>query len=159
LTFGDLDDFDSRKNGLIMNVGSFAGILPQPMLSVYSSSKSFLSTWSQALGRELESSGITVECLNTYFVVSAMSKIRRSSFFIPTAKQFVDAASKRIGNPGGAGTPYCSSPYPSHAILNWIIDHVGSAAFWLELAYKTQVDVRKRALRKLSKSTEMKKEE
>lgn len=61
----------SRKRGLILNVGSFAALIPSPLLAVYSGSKAFLSTWSQALGSELKGTGVHVELLNAYFVVSA----------------------------------------------------------------------------------------
>ncbi|KAF9129779.1 hypothetical protein BG015_004096, partial [Linnemannia schmuckeri] len=43
----------ARKKGLIINLGSFAGLVPTPYLSVYSGSKAFLSSWSQAIGAEL----------------------------------------------------------------------------------------------------------
>lgn len=39
------------------------------MLAVYSGSKSFLRTWSDSLTAELTPKGITVEHVNTYFVV------------------------------------------------------------------------------------------
>jgi NAD(P)-dependent dehydrogenase (short-subunit alcohol dehydrogenase family) len=57
------------KKGLILNVGSFAGASPTPMLAVYSGSKAFLRTWSDSLTAELTPKGITVEHVNTYFVV------------------------------------------------------------------------------------------
>jgi 17beta-estradiol 17-dehydrogenase / very-long-chain 3-oxoacyl-CoA reductase len=59
----------SRKRGLILTVGSFASLIPSPLLAVYSGSKAFVSTWSQALGSELKGTGVEVELLNTYFVV------------------------------------------------------------------------------------------
>ena len=62
-------DLLSRKRGLILNLGSFAGSTPSPMLATYSGSKAFLATWTQALGKEVESKGITVQLSNTYFVV------------------------------------------------------------------------------------------
>ena len=39
------------------------------MLAVYSGSKAFLRTWSDALTAELTPKGVTVEHVNTYFVV------------------------------------------------------------------------------------------
>jgi 17beta-estradiol 17-dehydrogenase / very-long-chain 3-oxoacyl-CoA reductase len=96
-----------RKRGLILTVGSFASLIPSPLLAVYSGSKAFLSTWSQALGSELEGTGVTVELLNTYFVVSIvrllssasshpsmmqvskLSKIRNSSWMIPKPSTYV----------------------------------------------------------------------
>ena len=62
-----------RKRGLILSVGSFAALVPSPLLAVYSGSKAFLKTWSQALGSELEGTGVHVELLNAYFVVSTVS--------------------------------------------------------------------------------------
>lgn len=62
----------SRKRGLILTVGSFASLIPSPLLAVYSGSKAFVSTWSQALGSELKGTGVEVELLNTYFVVSML---------------------------------------------------------------------------------------
>ncbi|ORZ39331.1 hypothetical protein BCR44DRAFT_51331 [Catenaria anguillulae PL171] len=150
----------TKKRGLILNVGSFAGLLPQPLLSVYSGSKSFLLTWSQALGRELKPAKVDVQCLSTYFVVSNMSKIRKPSAMIPTARTYVRQALAKLGNPGGANTPFTSTPNPMHALVNWIINHVGTNNMWLEYVYGTQTDIRKRALKKqqrLAGNTEGKK--
>ena len=55
-----------------MNLGSFSSLLPSPLLAVYSGSKAFLHTFSQALGSELEDYNITVSLINAYFVVSAL---------------------------------------------------------------------------------------
>jgi len=56
-------------------MGSFAGASPTPMLAVYSGSKAFLRTWSDALTAELTPKGITVEHVNTYFVVRLLSLV------------------------------------------------------------------------------------
>ncbi|KAF9019605.1 hypothetical protein CPC16_009712 [Podila verticillata] len=138
----------ARKNGLIINLGSFAGLVPTPFLSVYSGSKAFLSSWSQAIGAELAPKGVTVQNVNTYFVVSAMSKIRKANFLIPMPKPYVRSVLGQIGVSGGASTPYTSTPYYSHAIANWLIDNVLSRGFWVKKNYDIQVDIRKRALRK-----------
>lgn len=58
-----------RHRGLILNLGSFAGAAPAPMLATYSASKAFLATWSDALAAELGPKGVVVEHSNTYFVV------------------------------------------------------------------------------------------
>ncbi|KAF8933708.1 hypothetical protein BGZ58_006176 [Dissophora ornata] len=138
----------ARKSGLIINLGSFAGLVPTPFLSVYSGSKAFLSSWSQAIGAELAPKGILVQNVNTYFVVSAMSKIRRASMLIPMPKPYVRSVLGQLGISGGASTPYTSTPFYSHAIANWLIDNVFSRGFWVKQNYNIQVDIRKRALRK-----------
>ena len=57
------------KRGLILNIGSFAGSVPSPMLATYSGTKAFLSTFTSALAEEVTKDNITVEHVNTYFVV------------------------------------------------------------------------------------------
>ncbi|KAK9762953.1 hypothetical protein K7432_010788 [Basidiobolus ranarum] len=138
----------ARRNGLIINLGSFSGLVPTAYLSVYSASKAFLSTFSQALGAEVASKGVIVENVNTYFVTTAMSKIRRPSLLIPTAKLYVASVLSRIGVSGGASTPFTSSPYTSHAIANWFIDNTFSMSFWVMKSLGMQIDIRKRALKK-----------
>jgi len=139
----------SRKRGLILNVGSFASLIPSPLLAVYSGSKAFLSTWSQSLGSELKGTGVEVELLNTYFVVSKLSKIRRSSWMIPTPKTYVRSVLSHIGVRGGAvGQPHISTPYHGHAPVQWVVDHFFSNSFWLNYNRKLHLDIRRRALRK-----------
>lgn len=112
-------------------MGSFAGLVATPYLSVYSAGKAFLSTWSQALGTEVAKDGIVVEHVNTYFVVSAMSKIRRPSLLIPTAKSYVASVLSKVGVPCGADVPYTSTPYPMHGVVNWAINNVLNNTFWV----------------------------
>jgi 17beta-estradiol 17-dehydrogenase / very-long-chain 3-oxoacyl-CoA reductase len=54
---------------LILNIGSFAGSIPSPMLATYSGTKAFLATFTSALAEEVKKDNITVEHVNTYFVV------------------------------------------------------------------------------------------
>ena len=58
-----------RKRGLILNIGSFAGSIPSPMLATYSGTKAFLATFTSALAEEVKKDNIIVEHVNTYFVV------------------------------------------------------------------------------------------
>ncbi|GAA5922260.1 ketoreductase [Sporobolomyces koalae] len=139
----------TRKRGLILTVGSFAALIPSPLLAVYSGSKAFVSTWSQALGSELKGTGIEVELLNTYFVVSKLSKIRKSSWMIPTPKTYVRSVLSKIGVNGGAvGQPHISTPYHGHAPVQWVIDHFFTNSWWLNYNRKLHLDIRRRAIRK-----------
>ncbi|PWY99966.1 NAD(P)-binding protein [Testicularia cyperi] len=143
----------SRKRGLVLNLGSFAGQVPTPMLATYAGSKSFLIGWTQALGEELRRSNITVSLLNTYFVVSNMSKVRRSSAMIPTPKQYVAQCLKTLGKNGGAvGRPYTSTPWPMHAIVDWATAFVLPRAWLLSYTYDQQAATRKRAIKKAQKA-------
>jgi len=141
-----------RRNGLIINVGSGSGLVPTPLLSVYSASKAFLNTWSQALGVELSQYGIIVECLTAFFVVSNMSKIKRPSFTAPSAEDYVKCVLNKIGVAGGAMSPFTSCPYPSHAVANWAIETVPSRRMALKINYDMHMDIRKRALRRREKA-------
>jgi hypothetical protein len=74
-----------RKRGLILNLGSFSGAIASPMLATYSGTKAFLlQTFSDALAAEVKPKGVTVQCLNTYFVV-------RSSFSPPPCKSHIES--------------------------------------------------------------------
>lgn len=130
----------SRKKGLILNVGSFAGASPTPMLAVYSGSKAFLRTWSDSLTAELTPKGITVEHVNTYFVTSAMSKIRRPSLFIPTPKAFVRSVLAKL-------TPGTFTPHWSHALVGAAMA-LAPPKMLLAYVHSMQKDIRRRALAK-----------
>ena len=56
-------DMCKRKEGKIMNVASTAAFQPIPGLNVYSSTKSYVLNFSEALNRELKGSGVTVTVL------------------------------------------------------------------------------------------------
>lgn len=123
----------SRKRGLILNVGSFAGQFPTPLLTTYSGTKSFLISFSQALGEELRRSNIDVQCLNTYFVVSNMSKIRKSTSTIPLPRPYVQRVLSKIGRSGGAiNRPYTMTVWPMHAIIDWAVQtFIGNKKWFL----------------------------
>lgn len=140
-----------RKRGLILTMASFGGIMPTPLLATYSGSKAFLQQWSSALSAELAPSNIQVQLVQSYLVTSAMSKIKRPSLLIPTPKKFVRAALSKIGRHGGAqGVPATSTPYWSHAIMQWAIStFVGTSSEIVLGINKTMHEgIRKRALRK-----------
>jgi short-subunit dehydrogenase len=52
-----------RRKGRIMNTASIAGFEPGPLLAVYHATKAFVLSFTEALGVELEDSGITVTAL------------------------------------------------------------------------------------------------
>ncbi|KAL1959754.1 hypothetical protein VTO42DRAFT_1340 [Malbranchea cinnamomea] len=139
-----------RKRGLILTMGSFAGLLPTPLLATYSGSKAFLQNWSTALASELAPHGIHVELVISYLVTSAMSKIRRTSATIPNPKNFVCAALGRIGRNGGISYAYTSVPYWSHAVMaSGIVSFLGAMSKTvLGINKSIHESIRKRALRK-----------
>ncbi|KAI4280567.1 MAG: hypothetical protein L6R38_004363 [Xanthoria sp. 2 TBL-2021] len=141
----------AQKRGLILTMGSFGGLLPTPLLATYSGSKAFLQQWSTALGSELQPHGVTVELVQSYLVTSAMSKIRRSSLMVPSAKGFVRSVLKSVGRTGGAqGLGWTSTPYWTHAIMQWGLGGIaGINDRWVVGVNQGMHEgIRKRALRK-----------
>jgi 17beta-estradiol 17-dehydrogenase / very-long-chain 3-oxoacyl-CoA reductase len=144
----------SRKRGLIMTMASFGGAFPTPLLATYSGSKAFLQQWSTALGSEMEKHGVTVECVQSHLITTAMSKIRKSSALVPNPKQFVRAVLSKIGRSGGAqGIAFTSSPYWSHGLMHWFLSKfLGERTnFLVKFNRGMHEDIRKRALRKAAR--------
>ncbi len=52
-----------RRPGGIVNISSLASALPLPAMAVYAASKSFVTSFSEALAVELEPEGIAVTCI------------------------------------------------------------------------------------------------
>lgn len=141
-----------RKRGLILNLGSFSGQYPVPLLATYSATKTFLISFSQALGEELRRSNIIVQNINAYFIVSKLSKIKRPSSFIPLPKPFVARTLSKIGRQGGAaGRPSNSSVWPSHGLLDWLLTStIAGSKTLLRINYDNSFSTRKRALKKMN---------
>lgn len=130
-----------KKGGFILNVGSMAGMIPSPLLSTYAASKAFLKSFSLGLSYELASANIHVQHINTFFVATAMSKIRKTSWMTPSPHDFVKSVLKQ------AGSSYDCTPYFSHAILEWVLGWIPESVL-IKQSYKMHVDIRKRAIKK-----------
>ncbi|KAG6889104.1 hypothetical protein C0995_003673 [Termitomyces sp. Mi166 len=145
------DAMFERKRGLILNIGSFAGAIPSPMLAVYSGTKAFLATFTSALAEEVRAHNITVEHVNTYFVVSKLSKIRKATAFVPEPGPYVRSVLSKIGLACGAaysGRPGTSTPYWSHALLDYAMTVIGLPSLFISYTHGLHKSIRRRALRK-----------
>lgn len=58
-----LTDFIKRGNGRVLNVSSTAATMPGPLQAVYYATKAYVTSWSNALWRELQGTGVTVTAL------------------------------------------------------------------------------------------------
>ena len=140
-----------RKRGLILTMGSFGGLIPTPLLATYCGSKAFLQQWSTALGAELGPYGITVELVQSYLITTAMSKIRKARTFVPSPRHYVRAVMSKVGRTVGAqGWTYSSTPYWSHAWLQWTVNCFVGPHNTLLLAYNVWLHktIRASALKK-----------
>lgn len=146
-----LSKMQAHKNGLILTMGSMGGLTPTPLLATYSGSKAFLQQWSNSLAGELQGTGITVHFVQAYLITSAMSKIKRATWAVPSEKNFVRSALSKIGRTGGSvGYAHTGSPYWSHAVATFVIIYMVGPMSSMLLSFnrKMHVDIRKRALRK-----------
>lgn len=142
---------------LVLNIGSLSGRIPSALLAAYSCTKGGLQTWNTAVATEVEPQGVYFRMVFPAFVVSNMSKIRRASITVPTAKAFVSSTLGSIGLARGAqGRPYDSTPYPSHALLDYFVGLFGSTseAIGVGVILSMHKDIRKRALRKKAREAE-----
>jgi len=140
-----------RKRGLILNMGSFAGAVPSPMLATYSGSKAFLSTFTSALAEEVKSHNIIIEHLNTFYVVSKMSKLRKPSPLVPLPSTFVRSVLSKVGLACGAAfsdRPGTSTPFWSHALADYAMTLIGWKALFIGYTHGVHKSIRKRALKK-----------
>lgn len=83
-----------------------------------------------------------------------MSKIRRSTWQIPSEKNFVRATLSKIGNQGGSiGYIHSGSPYWSHALVAWFMLFIfgPSSQLVLDFNRKMHVSIRNRALKKAAR--------
>ena len=58
-----LPDFINRGNGKVLNVSSTAATMPGPLQAVYYATKAYMTSFSNALWRELKDTGVTVTAL------------------------------------------------------------------------------------------------
>lgn len=78
-----LPHFRARRAGLVINVGSGAGIFTLPMISLYCASKFALEGFSEALSYELGSLGIGVKLVDPHGGVTGTQFIARADAGLP----------------------------------------------------------------------------
>ena len=107
------------------------------------SSKHFLKVlWLIGMAIEHKKDNVHIEHFNTYFVSTNMSKIRKSSLLVPSAKQYAQACLSNFGN------SISSTPYYSHALIDAILDRFVPLGVQLKLIYKANNSIRQKALKK-----------
>jgi len=132
-----------RKRGLVVSLSSAAGNMPcgSPMLAGYSATKAYISAFSKSIAYEV-GSGITLQTHVPYFVVTNMSKIRKSSLMIPTPKAWVESSLKIMGY--GSTTIV---PYFAHFVQDYLAQCIPEGlAGWYTL--RLHKDIRRRAIKK-----------
>ncbi|KAG2069964.1 NAD(P)-binding protein [Suillus decipiens] len=151
VTHAVLPGMIQQKRGLVLNVGSFAGLVPSPMEATYSGAKAFLATFTSALAEEVQSHGIVVQVLNTYFVFTKMSNIQRASTLIPTPAYYVRACLSKIGLSCGAALterPDTLTPFWGHALIDYAIHVIGWKTQFIAYSHSLQQNIRRTELKR-----------
>ncbi|XP_051534848.1 very-long-chain 3-oxoacyl-CoA reductase-like [Myxocyprinus asiaticus] len=86
-----------RGKGLIINISSEAASQPQPMLTVYSATKIFVTYFSRCLNAEYRSQGITIQCVAPFMVSTNMTHNVPVNPLIKSAASFARDALNTVG--------------------------------------------------------------
>lgn len=87
LTHAALPGMVNRGAGAVMNIASIAGFQPVPYMAVYSATKAFVQTFSEAVHEELHGTGVSVTCLCPGPVPTEWAEIANAErFSIPMAQ-------------------------------------------------------------------------
>uniref|UniRef100_A0A3B3RM81 Hydroxysteroid (20-beta) dehydrogenase 2 n=1 Tax=Paramormyrops kingsleyae TaxID=1676925 RepID=A0A3B3RM81_9TELE len=83
--------------GLIINVSSEAASAPQPLLTLYSATKIFVTYFSRCLNSEYRSQGITVQCVTPFIVSTNMTYNIEVGAFVKSASAYAHEALNTVG--------------------------------------------------------------
>lgn len=87
-----------KQKGIIINISSASSLHTSPLLSLYAGSKHFVTSLSKGLNAEYCSKGLIIQTVVPYFVCTKMSKLKKASFFAPSAATYVSQALLTVGN-------------------------------------------------------------
>jgi len=130
-----------RKRGAIVNISSMSSLVNEPLYAVYSGTKAYLNSFSQALYYENVRHGVHVQSSLPGFVATKLSKIRSTSLTVPSANAWARSAIAHIGYEP------LSVPYWSHALLAWFVS-VAPQSVVASAMLKNGLNIRRRALQK-----------
>jgi 17beta-estradiol 17-dehydrogenase / very-long-chain 3-oxoacyl-CoA reductase len=133
-----------NKKGAIINLSSFSGVVPVPLLSIYSGSKAYVDFFSAALEYEYKSEGITVQSITPNLTVSNMSKIRYPSLVRGVCNP--DVIVKGSLNNLGRELRWC--PWWMHGLIEYVFGKLLPRRFSLAKLRDIQLGIRKQALAK-----------
>jgi len=143
-----LPKMEAKRRGVIINLSSYSASYPMPLLSLYASSKIYVDFLSRALQVEYANKGITIQSVLPAYVMTNMSKIRRSSLMVPTPQVYVDHALRTVGIESR------TYGYWPHKLQGFLQDSIISntiglgSDFNIKLAFNALKDVRRRYYKK-----------
>mmetsp|Transcript_6887 Transcript_6887/g.7916 ORF Transcript_6887/g.7916 Transcript_6887/m.7916 type:complete len:316 (-) Transcript_6887:1795-2742(-) len=144
---------EGKKKGAILNIGSFAGLYPSPLLAEYSAAKSYVEKLSSSLYYEYKDKGIDVQCHSPLYIVSKMSKFKKPTMFIPSPERYAKSVLSLTGGP-----PVVSGYWLQSIATFGIIDFIPESLM-MKQTKGMHIAIRKKGLRKLEREREAKKDQ
>jgi len=86
-----------NKSGAVLNVSSGSGLSPQPLLSIYSSTKAFMNQWSETISYEYKKQGIDILVITPYYFVSNLFKRQKGQLIAPEAAVIAENSLNLLG--------------------------------------------------------------
>ncbi|XP_030650604.1 very-long-chain 3-oxoacyl-CoA reductase isoform X2 [Nomascus leucogenys] len=134
-----------RSKGAILNISSGSGMLPVPLLTIYSATKTFVDFFSQCLHEEYRSKGVFVQSVLPYFVATKLAKIRKPTLDKPSPETFVKSAIRTVGLQSR------TNGYLIHALMGSIFSNLPSWIY-LKIAMNMNKSTRAHYLKKTKKN-------
>lgn len=134
-----------RSKGAILNISSASGMVPVPLLTIYSATKAFVDFFSQCLHEEYKSKGIFVQSVLPFYVATKLAKIRKPTLDKPSAETFVKSAIKTVGLQSR------TTGYVIHALLG-LISSILPRWIYFKITIGLNKSVRNRFLKKTKKN-------
>ncbi|GAW79835.1 steroid dehydrogenase [Plasmodium gonderi] len=137
-----------KKEGLILYTSSGAATLQSaPLYTIYASVKEAICSFANSLSAELKEHNIQVQCHVPLFIVTKLSKVRKSSLFVPTADVYAESAIKKMKEGNIIPCNVITSPYLFHKIQIYLYKTIPKFLFDT-MSMITLKSVRQRALKK-----------
>lgn len=134
-----------RSKGVILNISSASGMLPVPLLTIYSATKAFVDFFSQCIHEEYRSKGIFVQSVLPFFVATKLAKIRKATLHIPSSETYVKSALKTVGLKSR------TNGYPIHALMGSLLSILPSWLYF-KMTMNFNKSLRARSLKKAKKN-------
>ena len=147
LTHAILPTMVHRRNGVVINVSSLFGSLSGPLVSVYSGTKNYIDAFTLSLSEELRGSGVSIFCSLPGFVVSNMSKLRKTSLTVISPQACVETILRQVAG----GHLVVASPHWTHSLIGWIMSSVLPEFVRLRILGSINRSTNKAAVRKAAK--------
>jgi len=112
-----LPQLKANRHSAIINLSSISSNRATPFLTTYAASKAFNRNFSNSLALECVQSGVDVQSVDPGFVISNMSRMKKPSFTVCTARRCADDSLRKL--------PFQDvTPFYVHGAMQWGTRHM-----------------------------------